>query len=295
MSKKKPVVAFKAARSRPGRHGFGVPYRLSGRLAPGRRRSLHQAGIVSVDSIDELVAAAKSLAMQPCSAGPSVGLISNGAGAFVQAIDLLDSYGLEMPTLSRETAAALRAVYPPYYLVQNPIDVTGSATSEDYEKGITRAARGPRRRHRDAVVRLPELPPGRGIVEAMERMNTGDKPIVCGAMGGPYTKKMSGRDRGRRGTRLPFHPRLGGSCLRSVPRNSLRYHLATGLTYHRCQRSSGSWLGTISQPAARARSRKATVSSTFGQIDPTTSTFENRDTMSPQRQTAFSDVSTITD
>jgi 3-hydroxypropionyl-CoA synthetase (ADP-forming) len=151
-----------------------------------------QAGIISVDSVDELVAAAKSIAMQPCSSGPRVGLISNGAGAFVQAIDLLDSYGLEMPTLSKETALALRAVYPPYYLVQNPIDVTGSATSEDYEKGISALLRDPAV---DIVMPwfvFQNSPLDEGIVAAMERLNTGDKPIVCGAMGAPYTKKMSG-------------------------------------------------------------------------------------------------------
>jgi 3-hydroxypropionyl-CoA synthetase (ADP-forming) len=192
VSKKKPVVAFKAARS--GQAAMACMSHTgflggSHRVVEG---AFTQAGIISVDSVDELVAAAKSIAMQPCSSGPRVGLISNGAGAFVQAIDLLDSYGLEMPTLSKETALALRAVYPPYYLVQNPIDVTGSATSEDYEKGISALLRDPAV---DIVMPwfvFQNSPLDEGIVAAMERLNTGDKPIVCGAMGAPYTKKMSG-------------------------------------------------------------------------------------------------------
>jgi len=49
--------------------------------------------------------------------------------------------------------------------------------------------------------------------------------------------------------------------------------LAAGWTYHRCSQGFGSWLGIISQPAARARARKALVSCTFGQIVPTTLTF----------------------
>ena len=252
VSKKKPVVAFKAARS-----GQAAMASMShtGFLGGSHRvveGAFTQAGIISVDSVDELVAAAKSIAMQPCSSGPRVGLISNGAGAFVQAIDLLDSYGLEMPTLSEETTLGLRAVYPPYYLVQNPIDVTGSATSEDYEKGIERVATRSRRRHRDAVVRVPELSPGR-------RDRRGDGTVEHGRQadrlwrdGCALHQEDVRCDRGRRGTRLPFHPRLGGSCLRSVPGNSLRYHLATGRTYHRCSRSFGSWLGIISQPATRA-------------------------------------------
>ncbi|MGP8221972.1 MAG: acyl-CoA synthetase, partial [Acidimicrobiales bacterium] len=192
VSKKKPIVAFKAARSR---QAAMASVSHTGFLGGSHRvveGAFTQAGIISVDSVDELVAAAKSIAMQPRSSGPRVGLISNGAGAFVQAIDLLGGYGLEMPVLSEETASGLRAVYPPYYLVQNPIDVTGSATSEDYEKGISALVHDPAV---DIVMPwfvFQNSPLDEGIVAAMERLNTGGKPIVCGAMGAPYTKKMSG-------------------------------------------------------------------------------------------------------
>jgi 3-hydroxypropionyl-CoA synthetase (ADP-forming) len=144
-----------------------------------------------VDSIDELVAAAKSLSMQPAARGRRVGLISNGAGAFVQAIDLLEAYNLEMPPLGEEITARLKAQYPTYYVVQNPIDVTGSATSEDYEKGIEALLEDP-----DVDIVMPwfvfqNSPLDEAIVEVLARLNNGRKPIVCGAMGGPYTEKMS--------------------------------------------------------------------------------------------------------
>jgi 3-hydroxypropionyl-CoA synthetase (ADP-forming) len=54
----------------------------------------------------------------------------------VQAMDILDSYGLSMPGLSSETAECLKAKFPDYYIVQNPVDVTGSASSRDYKEGI---------------------------------------------------------------------------------------------------------------------------------------------------------------
>ena len=54
----------------------------------------------------------------------------------VQAIDLMAGYGLSLPELSAEGVEKLKAVYPGYYVVQNPVDVTGSATSEDYRVGI---------------------------------------------------------------------------------------------------------------------------------------------------------------
>ena len=70
-------------------------------------------------------------------------MISNGAGSMVQGIDLLKQNGLEMPELSAATLRGLAAVYPPYYIVQNPIDVTGSGTSTDYEHGIEAMLKDP--------------------------------------------------------------------------------------------------------------------------------------------------------
>ncbi len=93
MSKKKPVVAFKAARSR---QAAAVSVSHTGFLGGSHRvveGAFEQAGIISVDSIDELVAAAKvTRHAAPLPTDARVGLISNGAGAFVQAIDLLEPY-----------------------------------------------------------------------------------------------------------------------------------------------------------------------------------------------------------
>ncbi len=191
VAKNKPVVVFKAARSsQAAKASVSHTGFLGGshRVVEG---AFKQANIISVDSIDELVAAAKSLSMQPAARGRRVGLISNGAGAFVQAIDLLEAYNLEMPPLGEEITARLKAQYPTYYVVQNPIDVTGSATSEDYEKGIEALLEDP-----DVDIVMPwfvfqNSPLDEAIVEVLARLNNGRKPIVCGAMGGPYTEKMS--------------------------------------------------------------------------------------------------------
>ena len=189
--RKKPVVAFKAARTRLAATASVSHTGFMGGSHQVLEGAFKQAGIISVDSIDELVAAAKALAMQPRAGGGRVGLISNGAGAFVQAIDLLSVYGLGMPELSETTIKRLRASYPPYYMAQNPIDVTGSATSADYEIGIEALIADV-----DVDVVMPwfvfqNSPLDEKIVEVMERLDGCGKPVVCGAMGGPYTARMS--------------------------------------------------------------------------------------------------------
>jgi 3-hydroxypropionyl-CoA synthetase (ADP-forming) len=120
-------------------------------------------------------------------------MISNGAGTMVQGIDLLKSFGLEMPELSPASLSKLAEVYPPYYLVQNPIDVTGSATSTDYEVGIEACIQDPQV---DIVMPwfvFQDTPLGEDIVQKLGRLTrTYDKPILVGAIGsGPFTVRMS--------------------------------------------------------------------------------------------------------
>jgi 3-hydroxypropionyl-CoA synthetase (ADP-forming) len=119
-------------------------------------------------------------------------MISNGAGSMVQGIDLLKGHGLEMPELGPASLGRLTECYPPYYIVHNPIDVTGSATSADYEIGIETLLRDP---GIDIVMPwfvFQDTPLEEDIVQKLGRLTRAyDKPILVGAMGGPYTARMS--------------------------------------------------------------------------------------------------------
>ncbi len=189
---RKPVVVFKVGRTERGARAsmshtgfFGGSYGVA-------QGAFRQAGMIPADSMEELMAVTKALAMQPRAAGPRVAMISNGAGAMVQGIDLLKPYGLELPELAPETLRRLDGVYPPYYIIQNPIDVTGSATSADYEVGIEALLCDP---NVDIVMPwfvFPDTPLGEDIVERLGRLTRAyDKPILVGTMGGPYTQKIS--------------------------------------------------------------------------------------------------------
>jgi 3-hydroxypropionyl-CoA synthetase (ADP-forming) len=192
VSGKRPIVVFKAGRSRQAARAsishtgfFGGTYGVS-------EGAFRQANLVTVDSFEELLAVAKALALQPGARGPKIAMISNGAGTMVQAMDLLEEYGLEMEPLAVESVAKLETVYPPYYLVQNPVDVTGSATSADYEIGIRTLLEDS---NVDIVMPwfvFQDTPLDEGIVEVLGKLSEGyDKPILCGAMGGEYTQRIS--------------------------------------------------------------------------------------------------------
>jgi len=192
VAQRKPVVIFKAGRTKQAARAsishtgfFGGTYDLC-------RGAFKQAGLIAVDSLEELYAVAKALALQPPARGPRVAMISNGAGTMVQAMDLLEEHGLEMVPLAAGSIARLEKAYPSYYLAENPVDVTGSATSADYEIGIKVLLEDP---NVDIVMPwfvFQDTPLGEDIVDIPGRLSQKyDKPILCGAAGGSYTERMS--------------------------------------------------------------------------------------------------------
>ena len=189
---RKPVVVFKsgrtpsAAKAALTHTGF---FAGSYKVAQGAFR---QAGLIAVDSYEELVAVTKALALQPRAAGPRVAMVGNGIGTTVQALDILNANGLELAELTPATLVHLAAIYPSFYIVANPLDVTGSGSSSDYEVGIQALLDDP-----GVDIVMPwmvfqDVPLNDDIPEKLGRLNrTATKPILCGATGGKFTHRMA--------------------------------------------------------------------------------------------------------
>jgi len=207
VTERKPVVVYKAGRA-PAAAKAAVSHTgfFGGTYGPWLG-AFRQVGVTVVDSVDGLIAAAKTLVMQPAASGNRVAMISNGAGPMVQALDLYEQHGLQLAELADATVERLREAYPPYFLAKNPVDVTGSGTVDDYAIGIDALLGDP---GVDVVMpwlvfQDPAL--GEGIVDVLDRLSRGsEKPIVCGAIGGIYTEGMSLRIE-----------EIGVPVLRSVP------------------------------------------------------------------------------
>ena len=82
--------------------------------------------------------------------------------------------------------------YPPYFVIQNPVDLTGSATARDYEAGLTVLLADD---NVDIVMPwfvFQDAPLGEEIVSILRALSIKHrKPILCGAMGGNYTERIS--------------------------------------------------------------------------------------------------------
>ena len=194
VAKSKPIVIFKTGRTQAAAKAAVSHTGFFGGLYNVYAGAFKQAGLIAVDSYPELVAASKALAMQPRAKGNGIAMISNGAGSMVQGIDLMADYGLVMKALAESTVRRLQDVYPPFYVIHNPIDVTGSATAADYRVGIEAMMDDP---NVDIVMPwfvFQNSPLGEEIVEYLGQLSGfRRKPILCGAFGGPFTHSIGDR------------------------------------------------------------------------------------------------------
>ncbi len=66
--------------------------------------------------------------------GRRVGILTNAGGPGILAADACEAQGLELPALSPETTARLRAFLPEAASVGNPVDMLAAAEPEQYRR-----------------------------------------------------------------------------------------------------------------------------------------------------------------
>lgn len=190
----KPIVVFKNGRSARGaKQAVSHTGSLGGSYGVVKG-AFDQAGIISVDNYEELTAALKALTWQPVPSGGRVAMVTNGAGPIIAAIDNFERLGLQVAELSDQSKKSLRDHYPPTYVIGNPCDITGSANADDYRFAIQTFIDDP-----SVDIVMPwfvfqDDPLEETIVDVLASFQKQrKKPILVGAMGGPFTKKISQR------------------------------------------------------------------------------------------------------
>ena len=194
--RRKPIVVFKNGRTTRGAKQAASHTGSLGGSYGVVKGALDQAGIISVDSYEELTAALKALTWQPVPNGGRVAMVTNGAGPIIAAIDQFERLGLQMAELTEQSKKSLTDHYPPTYVIQsgNPCDITGSANADDYRFAIQTFMDDP---NVDIVMPwfvFQDDPLEETIVDVLASFQKQrKKPILIGAMGGPFTKKISER------------------------------------------------------------------------------------------------------
>jgi acyl-CoA synthetase (NDP forming)/GNAT superfamily N-acetyltransferase len=124
---------------------------------------LGQTGVIRVDTLEQLVDAARVLANQPLPRGRRVVLVSNFWGPAVLAADACLAAGLELPPLSTATADRLREALRPEARLSNPVELTSDAGPAAYSATIAELVADP---DVDAVIALyaPTIPERTGEI-----------------------------------------------------------------------------------------------------------------------------------
>ncbi len=192
--KKKPVVIWKSGRTEAGAKQAASHTGSLGGSNAIIMGAFKQAGIISVDSYQELAAVAKALAWQPAAKGNRAAMCSNGAGPMIGGIDHFERLGLELARVTPQTLKEMKEHFPPTYVIGkgNPADVTGGANADDYRYTIQKFYDDP---NVDIVMPwfvFQDDPLEEIIIQHLADFSkTRKKPLLVGGNGGPYTQKIS--------------------------------------------------------------------------------------------------------
>lgn len=99
-----------------------------------------QAGIIRVDSVEDLYGHGWALATQPPLRGNRVGVITNSGGPGTAMSHVCEGGGMEIPVFSEKLQEAIRPMMPPHAPCGNPVDITFSLDTNALTTEIPRLA-----------------------------------------------------------------------------------------------------------------------------------------------------------
>lgn len=143
VTKSTPVIAVKSGNTEAGSRAVSSH---TGSLAGSNRAydaAFRQTGVLRANSIQDLFDYAIGFAYQPVLRGNRIAVVTNAGGPAVMATDALESSGLKLAQLAKETIEHLQAHLPAAANTYNPIDVLGDALADRYALAIEAALQDP--------------------------------------------------------------------------------------------------------------------------------------------------------
>jgi len=132
----KPIVAVKSGRTTAGSRAATSH---TGALATDEvacEALFAQAGVIRVDTLEELFDVANLLSHQPIPSGRRVAILTNGGGPGILTADACAARGLELPAFSDKTLSELKSFLPRRASFSNPIDMTAEASADEYSQAL---------------------------------------------------------------------------------------------------------------------------------------------------------------
>lgn len=134
VSRRKPIVALKAARTEVGRRAASSH---TAALASSDRAAdalFAQSGVLRVATLQELFDVASLLSQQPLPRGRRVAILTNAGGPGILCADTLAANGLNVPEFSSALQNNLRQFLRREASVKNPIDLIATIDPEEFRR-----------------------------------------------------------------------------------------------------------------------------------------------------------------
>ncbi|MDZ3836051.1 MAG: bifunctional acetate--CoA ligase family protein/GNAT family N-acetyltransferase [Rhodospirillales bacterium] len=135
VSRIKPVIVFKAGAA-AGVSPAGLDDGGLIEASDVYEAAFRRAGMLPVETVNELIAAAQTLARGTRTAGDRLAIVCNGRGIGTMAADLVKRYGGRLAPPSPAVREKLDAVLPPAWSGRNPINVFADADAERYAAAV---------------------------------------------------------------------------------------------------------------------------------------------------------------
>ena len=131
-----PIVVVKSGRTDAGASAAASH---TGAIAGSDRAyeaGFAQAGVIRVDSVQELFDAASVLADQPTPDGEEIAIVTNAGGPGVMTTDAVGDSSLALAEFTGDTLDALDERLPDGANIYNPVDIIGDAPAERFEETL---------------------------------------------------------------------------------------------------------------------------------------------------------------
>lgn len=135
----KVLVVMKAGRSEKGATAVASH---TGSLAGSDRifnAAFKQSGILRAESLNEAFNWSRAFASTPLPQGDKTVVVTNGGGIGVLSADAAEKYGVELLDDQTYLKDKFEESIPDFGSTKNPIDITGQAGKEEYEKALRKA------------------------------------------------------------------------------------------------------------------------------------------------------------
>jgi len=144
-----------------------------------------KAGILRVDTMNELFDMAEVLERQPYPSGPHLAMVTNAGGPGVLATDAAVRCGAHMAELSSETVGRLNTFLPEAWSHSNPVDILGDADPKRYEEAVSEVIKDPNVDALLVILTPQEMTDPLQSAQNLERFSHyNSKPLFASWMGG---------------------------------------------------------------------------------------------------------------